>query len=153
MVSPSENFLSTLCIACSLVVPLVTTTVLPLRSVGPEMVDAFGTISLVPATNIKGENATCLARSAFEIDLVLQHRLNAVVGGDLDVLDLQIRRVDLDADFVDDGLAEFEAIADRPVGLVEERERRRALAIAEMHDLRVLDVGERRAKPFAATLG
>src|SRR5258708_13601314 len=67
MFRPSENFLSTLCIACSLVVPLVTTTVLPFKSVGPEIVDAFGTISLVPATNISGENATCLARSALAV--------------------------------------------------------------------------------------
>ena len=50
-----------------MVVPLVTTTVLPFRSVGAEMVDAFGTISLVPATNISGENATCLARSALAV--------------------------------------------------------------------------------------
>ena len=31
------------------------------------MVEAFGTISLVPATNISGENATCLARSALAV--------------------------------------------------------------------------------------
>ncbi len=67
MLSPSANFLSTLCIACSLVVPFVTTTVLPFRSVGAEMFDAFGTINLVPATNISGENATCLARSALAV--------------------------------------------------------------------------------------
>src|SRR5216684_2424918 len=53
--------------ACSLVVPLVTTTVLPCRSFGAEIGDAFGTISLVPATNIRGENATCLLRSAFAV--------------------------------------------------------------------------------------
>ena len=55
------------CMACSLVVPLVTTTVLPCRSFGAEIVEAFGTISLVPATNINGENATCLARSALAV--------------------------------------------------------------------------------------
>ena len=157
MFRPSENFLSTACIACSLVVPLVTTTVLPFRSVGAEMVEAFGTISLVPATNISGENATCLlalrigrGRSAFEVDLVLHHRRNAVVRCDLDVFDPEIGVVDLDADLLDDGLAEFEAVADRPVGLIEKRERRRTLAIAKTHDMCVLDIGKRRAKPFAA---
>ncbi len=67
MLRPSENFLSALCIACSLVVPLVTTTVLPFRSVTDCTPAAFGTISLVPATNISGENATCLARSALAV--------------------------------------------------------------------------------------
>ena len=67
MLRPSANFLSTLCIACSLVVPFVTTTVLPFKSVAPETVEAFGTISLVPATNISGENATCLLRSALAV--------------------------------------------------------------------------------------
>src|ERR1700742_4828323 len=67
MLRPRLNFLSTACIACSLVVPFVTTTVLPCRSFGAEMVEAFGTISLVPATNIKGENATCLPRSALAV--------------------------------------------------------------------------------------
>ena len=67
MLRPSANFLSTACIACSLVVPFVTTTVLPFKSVAPETVEAFGTISLVPATNISGENATCLARSALAV--------------------------------------------------------------------------------------
>src|SRR3977135_4221670 len=125
MVRPSWNLVSTACIACSLVVPLVTTTVLPLRSGGAEIVEAFGTISLVPATNISGENATSLARSAlwrggaaFEVDLVVRHRGNAVVGRDLDVLDLEVGIIDLDADLVDDGLAQFEAVADRPVGLI-----------------------------------
>src|SRR6266853_1447462 len=144
---PSANFLSTLCIACSLVVPLVTTMVLPCRSVGPEIVDAFGTISLVPATNINGENATCLPRSAFEIDLVLHHRRNAVIRGHLDVFDSEIGIVDLDTDLIDDGFAEFEAVADRPVGLIEERERRRTLAITQTHDMRVLDIRKRRAQP------
>ncbi len=54
-------------IACSLVVPFVTTTVLPFRSVNDWTFDAFGTISLVPATNIKGENATRLPRSALAV--------------------------------------------------------------------------------------
>ena len=89
-------------------------------------------------------------RPAFEVDLVLHHRRNAVVRGDLDVFDLEVGVVDLDADLLDDRLAEFEAVADRPVGMIEERKRRRALAIAETHDMRPLDVGERRAKPFAA---
>ena len=142
--------------ACSLVVPLVTTTVLPCKSFGAEMVEAFGTISLVPATNISGENATCLAalgvrrgRSAFEVDLVLHHRRNAVIRGDLDVVDPQIGVVDLDADLVDDGLAKFEAVADRPVGRIHEGERRRAFAVAEPHHMVLLDGGERRAEPFA----
>src|SRR6185369_3978523 len=47
------------------------------------------------------------------------------------------------ADLLDDGLAELEAVADRPVGRVEERERRRALAIAETNGAGLLDVGER----------
>ena len=81
MFRPSENFLLASCIACSLVVPFVTTTVLPFMSVIAEIGDAFGTISLVPATNISGENATSLralgigrGRAAFEIDLVVRHR-------------------------------------------------------------------------------
>src|SRR5439155_23304783 len=60
--------------------------------------------------------------------------------------------VDLDADLLDDGFAEFEAVADRPVGMIEERERQRALAIAEPHGVALLDVGERGAKPLAAGL-
>jgi hypothetical protein len=49
----------------------------------------------------------------------LHHCRNAVIGSDLDVFDPKIGVVDLDADLIDDGLAEFEAVADRPVGLIE----------------------------------
>ena len=46
---------------------------------------------------------------------------------------LSVGVIDLDADLLDDRLAELEAVADRPVGLVEEGERRRGLAIAQPH--------------------
>ena len=62
-------------------------------------------------------------RSAFEIDLVFRHRRDAVVRGHLDIFDLEIGIVDLDADLLDDRLAQFEAVPDRPVGVVQERER------------------------------
>src|SRR6267142_459938 len=109
MFRPSENFLSIVCIACSLVVPFVTTTVLPFRSVGAEMVEAFGTISLVPATNIKGENATSLARSA------------------LAVVDPHSRSI----------------LFSVTAGM-------RSSEVTLTHDVRLLDIGKRRAKPFAA---
>ena len=72
---------------------------------------------------------------------------NAGLRRHLHVLDLERRVVDLDADLVDDRLAELEAVADRPVGLVEEGEGRRGLAIAQPHRVRGLDVGQRRAEP------
>src|SRR5262249_2277278 len=65
----------------------------------------------------------------------------------LDVLDPEVGIVDRAADLLDDRLAQLEAVADRPVGLVEEREGRRGLAIAEPHGVRLLDVGQRRAEP------
>ncbi len=47
--------------------PWSLTTVLPFKSVTALTPDAFGTISLVPATNISGENATRLPRSALAV--------------------------------------------------------------------------------------
>ena len=157
MLRPSENFLSASCIACSLVVPFVTTTVLPFRSVTRRDLRALRHHQLGAGDehqrrecDLPGALGVGRGRSAFEVDLVLHHRRNAVVRGDLDVVDPEIGIVDLDADLLDDGLAQFEAVADRPVGVIEEGERRRTLAIAEPHGMVCLDIGERRAKPLAA---
>ncbi len=67
MVMAMLNFFAMSRIACSLVVPAVTTTVFPARSRNDWIGEPRFTMSFVPETKIVGEKATRLPRSRFAV--------------------------------------------------------------------------------------
>ena len=81
-------------------------------------------------------------RAAFEIDRTRGHELEAVLGRHGPVFDGEIL-ADFAGNLVDDDFAEVERISDRLPFRVEERERRRVLAVAQANDTRLVDPLER----------
>src|SRR6516165_3372905 len=132
--------------AASLVVPAVTTAVLPARSRYERTREVLGTMSLVPAMKKIGENATCSRRSAFEIDLTRSDLLQAVRRGHRGKADADVHAVELAGDVLHDLAAKVDRIADRLPQAIEIGERQRALAIAERDGAGFLDPLERTGK-------
>ena len=81
-------------------------------------------------------------RAAFEVDLARADELEAVFRGYRPEFDSKLL-ADFAGDLVDDDLAHVERISDRLFRGVEERERRRARAVAQANDPRLVDPLER----------